>query len=149
LRHFRKQFVAVVLAGALIFLCSGCGSSNPSDDLRKELRTVSSWIETTRQVGQAWQAGSVPSAYATRTFQTAALTLQQEAATIQSLPLAEAIKSDWLARIEQVQTTLGRASVAIKSKDQSGVAAAITELTTAKQALDSNLKSPSAQTPTP
>lgn len=121
-------------------LMSSCVSSNPSDSLHHEIKTLTSWIETTRMVGQAWQAGSVPSAYAARTFQTAQETLQTESETIQSLPIADVTRTDLRANIQQMQNLLGQAEMAAKNSDRAGVDAAMTQLTTAEHVLDAGLK---------
>jgi hypothetical protein len=130
-------------------LLSSCASSNPSDALQHELKTLISWIETTRTVGQAWQSGSVPSAYAARTFQTAQEALQEESETIQSLSIAEVTKADLRAGIQQMQNSLGQAVVNLKNGDRAGVGTAMTELTTAEQVLNSGLKQGSGPTRLP
>jgi len=129
----------LVLMSSLL-LISSCASSNPSEALQQEVKTLISWVETTRMVGQAWQAGSVPSAYAARTFQTAQDTLQQESETIQNLSIAEVTRADLRANIQQMQNSLGQAEVALKNSDRAGVNAAMTQLTAAEQILEAGVK---------
>ena len=140
LRVHNKQRIAVLFAAGLIFLFSACSASNPSDALRKELKTIVSWIETTRAVGEAWKNGSVPSAYAARTFETAQRNLQQEMKTLQSLSIPEATRADLSVKIQQLQNSLGQAAMAIKKNDQLSVERVIIELTTAQQWLHPSTK---------
>ena len=124
--------------GAL--LISACASSNPPDALHQEVKTLISWIETTRMVGQAWKAGWVPSTYAARTIQTAQETLQKESETIQSFPIADKTRADLRARIQQMQDSLGQAEMAVKNSDRTGVDTAMSQLTAAEQILEAGVK---------
>lgn len=109
MRIYDNQRVAILLVVGLTCLNAACGKSDSSGALQKELKTVISWIETTRAVGEGFENGSVPSAYAARTFQTAQENLQQEIENIQSLSISEPTKANLTIKLEQLENTIGQA----------------------------------------
>ncbi len=128
------------MAVGLVSLCSACSKSTPSEAVQKELKTIVSWIETTRAVGEAWKNGSIPSAYATRTFQTAQENLKQEIESIQSLPVSESGKADLSIKLQQLENSLGQAGQAIGNSDRSALEQVLTQLAKAQQSLYASTK---------
>src|SRR5258705_5576699 len=104
------------------------------------MKTVTSWLETTRMVGDAWQNNSVPPAYATRTLQTAQENLKQEETAINSLSISDALKSDLITKLRELEKQLGQAAAAIENNNRSAFTLAINQLTTQEQALISTDK---------
>jgi hypothetical protein len=147
LRNCSKYFF-VIVAGGLI-CCSGCSSSNPSEVLQHEQKTIISWVETARMVGGAWKNGLVPQAYADRTFQTAQQSIQSEAQTIQSLSIADTAKADLLAKLSGLHDSLGQGVVAVKNDDRAALNITLDQLTVASAALGASptLKLPRLPTP--
>jgi hypothetical protein len=140
LRIHYNQRIAILLIGGLVCLGTACSKSNPSEALQKELKTVVSWIETTRAVGEAYKNGSVPPAYAARTFQTAQKNLQQEFENIQSLPISQSTRADLLSKLQQVENSVGQAVQAIGSSDGPALEQTLSQMTTAKKAFAASTK---------
>jgi hypothetical protein len=136
----RVHHIAILLALGLTSLSVACSNSNPSADLQKEVKTIVSWIETTRAVGEAWKNGSVPSAYAALTFQTAQENLKQEIDSIQSIPISGSAKADLSMKLQQMEISLGEAVQAIEKSDTSALEQTLNQLTTAQQALSASTK---------
>jgi molecular chaperone GrpE (heat shock protein) len=140
LRIHYKQRIAILLIGGLVCLGTACSKSNPSEALQKELKRVVSWIETTRAVGEAFKNGSVPPAYAARTFQTAQKNLQQEIENIQSLSISESIKADLLSKLQQFENSLGQAEQAVGNSDRQALEQTLSQMTTAGKAFAASTK---------
>ena len=140
MRIHNQHSSAVLFAAGLIFLCSACSASNSSDALHKELKTIVSWIETTHAVGKPWKNGSVPSAYAARTFQTAQENLKQEVDSIQSIPISGSAKADLSMKLQQMESSLEQAVQAVEKSDTSALEQTLNQLTTAQQALSASTK---------
>ena len=140
MRVHTNHHIAILLALGLTSLSVACSNSNPSADLQKEVKTIVSWIETARAVGEAWKNGSIPSAYAGRTFHTAQESLQQEIKTIQSLSIPDAAKITLSTQLQLVQTSIGQAALSIENNDRPAFEKSLTELTTARQSLSPSTK---------
>ncbi|MCP6760623.1 MAG: hypothetical protein NHB32_18190 [Fischerella sp. CENA71] len=52
----------------MLTLLTSCNSSNNTEDLRKEIQSVSSWAATSQMVGNAWLKGNIPNKYAQKTL---------------------------------------------------------------------------------
>jgi hypothetical protein len=140
LRIHYNQRLAIWLVVGLACLGASCSKSNPSEALQKELKRVVSWIETTRAVGEAFKNGSVPPAYAARTFQTAQKNLQQEFKNIQSLPISPSTRADLLSKLQQVENSVGQAVQAIGNSDGPALEQTLSQMTTAKNAFAGSAK---------
>lgn len=68
---------------SLLLIFFNCCTPSPSDQLKTELQTITSWTATARMVGEAWLKGAVPNAYAAHTLQTAGESLSEAIRTLQ------------------------------------------------------------------
>jgi hypothetical protein len=140
LRIHNNARIPVLLIIGLACLGTACSKANPSEELQKELKTIVSWIETTRAVGEAFKNGSVPRAYAARTFQTAQKNLQQEIENIQSLSISESTRTDLLSRLQQLENSLGQAMQAIGNSDGHALEQTLIQMTTVEKAFAASTK---------
>jgi Tfp pilus assembly protein PilP len=57
----------ILLLGSLLGLAA-CSRSSSHEKLVKSLQSVQSWTATAQMVGETWQQGNVPEAYAEQTL---------------------------------------------------------------------------------
>jgi ABC-type glycerol-3-phosphate transport system substrate-binding protein len=135
-----SHHIAILLALGLTLISVACSNSNPSADLQKEVKTIISWIETTRAVGEAWKSGWVPSAYTGRTLQTAQENLKQEIKNIRSLSIPEQSKAEFSIKVQQLEYFVGQGVQAVGDGDKSALDEALTQLAIAQRSLSSSTK---------
>ncbi|MDF5715547.1 MAG: hypothetical protein PUP93_17115, partial [Rhizonema sp. NSF051] len=101
-------------------------SSNPNEDLSKELKIVSSWAATAHMVGEASIRGTVPTAYAKETLKKSREKLQEETDKLSKSP--EAQEQKILESLQQLQKTISQMSIAVEQKDNKEIATQLEHL---------------------
>ena len=104
----------------LLTLLSVSCSSNPDEDLSKELKTVSSWAATAHMVGDASIKGTMPAAYAKETLKKSREKLQEETDKLSKSPAAQEQKV--LETLQQLQKIIAQMSTAVEHKDNKEIA---------------------------
>ena len=101
-------------------------SSNPDEELSKELKTVSSWAATAHMVGEASIKGTVPPAYAKETLKKSREKLLEETDKLSKSPAAQENKV--LEPLQQLQKTISQMSAAVEQKDNKKIATQLEHL---------------------
>ncbi|MDF5733156.1 MAG: hypothetical protein PUP92_35510, partial [Rhizonema sp. PD38] len=101
-------------------------SSNPYEDLSKELKTVSSWAATAHMVGEASIRGTVSTAYAKETLKKSREKLQEQTDKLSKSP--EARHNKVLEPLQQLQKTISQMSIAVEQKDNKAIATQLEHL---------------------
>lgn len=117
----------------LLTLLTACSSKSSSEELTKELQTVSSWTATAHMVGDAWVRGSVPTAYAKQTLSTAQQELQKESDTLAQLSISPTQRPTLLENLHRLEQTVGQMSTAVEQADRTAMTQEIQKLSLAEQ----------------
>lgn len=142
LKNVRLRFLFLVLLISL----SACSSQSPADKLRQELQTVSSWVSTSRMVGEALQNGKVPNAYAARTLEAAGQNLQEESRTLEkSSDIPTEGRANAQAQIARLQQIIGQLKASVEGKDTASLSKEMEKLALEEQSLKSSFKGDSNQ----
>lgn len=81
-----------------------------------------------QRVGEAWLAGEVPRAYATRTAHTAREALDRERESLRSNPGSIENSPALAERLDALVRDVGRAEIALAAGDRDGVARALADV---------------------
>ena len=110
------------LSSLLLLLALTCCSRTPSDQLKTELQTVTSWTATARMVGETWLRGAVPHAYAKHTLLMAETSLQEATKALeqerQQLPEgASALHASIVNQSRSTEQLINQMRVTIEKRD--------------------------------
>ncbi len=125
----------ILLLGSLLGLAA-CSRSSSHEKLVKSLQTIQSWTSTAQMVGETWQQGTIPDAYAEQT-----LKKSQEEIAGETKDLTESLQQ----QTQQIQQTLQQLTVAIERHQKDAIAAPLQQLSTQYQQLDATLKAQEKQ----
>jgi hypothetical protein len=127
----------------LLTLALTCCTRSPADQLKDESQTVASWAATARMVGEAWQKGSVPHAYALETLSNAHKTLSDETKTIEELkPEAGAeLRDQLLNQTRSINQVIEQMRAAVEKKDNQALAQLVKQLEAEEQTVKATAKS--------
>lgn len=131
------------LGGSLLLLTllTACGSSSSADELTKELQKVTSWAATAQMAGDAWLHANVPTVYATDTLSKAQQNLHKETETFSHLSTDPTQGHKIIAHLQQIESTVGQMSTAVKQKDHTAMTQQLKQLSTQQQTLTKIAKS--------
>jgi hypothetical protein len=121
-----------ILLLSLFLGLTACNRSSPAEKTVKSLRAIQSWTATAQMVGETWQQGTIPDAYAEQT-----LKLSQEEIATETKNL---FKPPTQHQPRQIQQTLQHLMVAIKHRQKAAIAAPLRQLSIQHQQLDAVLK---------
>ena len=125
----------ILLLGSLLGLAA-CSHSSSHEKLIKSLQTVQSWTATAQMVGETWQQGTVPDAYAEQT-----LKKSQEEIARETKDLTESS----VRQTQQIQQTLQQLIAAVNQHQKDAIAAPLQQLSTQHQQLGILLKAQEKQ----
>lgn len=124
----------------LLTLLNACSStSSEVDEVTKELKTITSWAATADMTGEAWIRGSVPTAYAKQTLQTAQQEIRKQTTTLNKDASVQNNKQ-LLAQLKSIDQTVGQMSMAVAQENRPVVAQQIQQLLIEKKALSALTK---------
>ncbi|MGB8508632.1 MAG: hypothetical protein WCD76_09515 [Pyrinomonadaceae bacterium] len=127
----------------LALFVTGCAKS-PSDELKAEMQTVSSWAGTAQMVGEEWTRSTVTAAYARRTLETAVEAFEQETKALNELSVASPeLRAEWLTRLEKLKQSTMQMQQGIEQGDRGRVVEEIERLKMENQAIQTSLQSSS------
>ena len=126
----------ILLLGSLCGLAA-CTHSSSHEKLIKSLQTIQSWTATAQMVGETWQQGTVPDAYAEQTLEKS-----QEEIAKETKDLTE---SSIQQQTQQIQQTLQHLTDAIKRHQKGEIVAPLQQLSTQHQQLETVLKAQEKQ----
>ncbi|WP_315789288.1 hypothetical protein [Fischerella sp. JS2] len=125
-------FISNYLLLLILFTCS-CSSTKPTEELKKELNSVSSWAATVHMVADAWQRHAVPTSYAKDTLQKTQKELQKETDTLLNLSIVPSQRHTALEQLQQLQKTIDKISILIEQKNRNAIATQIKQLSATEQ----------------
>ena len=125
----------ILFLGFLLGL-SACSRSSSHEKLVKSLQTIQSWTATAQMVGETWQQGKVPDAYAEQTLKKSQEEIDREANNLTDSSMQQ---------IQQIQQTLQQLIAAVKHRQKDAIAAPLNQLSTQHQQLDTLLKAQEKQ----
>jgi hypothetical protein len=120
-----------ILFLSLFLGLAACSRSSLAEKTVKSLQPIQSWTATAQMVGEAWQQGTVPDAYAEQT-----LKRSQEEVTTETKNLTESLTQ----QPRQIQQTLRQLMAAIEHRQKEVIAAPLRQLSTQHRQLDAVLK---------
>ncbi len=120
----------------LLLELAACSRSSSHEKLLKSLQTVQSWTATAQMVGETWQQGAVPDAYAEQT-----LKKSQEEIARETKDLTEPSAQ----KTQQIQETIQKLIAAVKHRQKGTIAAPLQQLSTQHQQLNTLLKAQEKQ----
>jgi hypothetical protein len=108
---------------SLLLLAFTCCTHTPSDQLKTELQTITSWTATARMVGEAWLKGAVPNAYAAHTLQTADESLSEAIRTLseQSSEGVAELQTSLTGQARSLKQLVEQMRAAIENRDGSAL----------------------------
>ena len=121
----------ILLLGALLGLAS-CGHLSSQKKSIKSLKTIQSWTATAQMVGETWQQGAVPDAYAEQTLEKSQEEIAKETKAITG--------SSAQHQTQQIQQTLQQLTAAVNRHQKAAIAAPLQQLLTQHQQLDAVLR---------
>ncbi|MBW4635128.1 MAG: hypothetical protein KME30_25490 [Iphinoe sp. HA4291-MV1] len=124
----------------LILYITSCSSKKSTEELTKELETVSSWTATAHMVSEAWLRDAVPTAYAQQTLKTTQKELQKETDNLSKLSIPPKQQQTTLKLIQELKYTVGQMSAAVEQKDRSAIATQLKQLLTEEQTIHKLVK---------
>jgi hypothetical protein len=119
----------------LLFLSfAACRTQPSTQDLAKELQTITSWAATAQMVSQAWLQNRVPVVYAKQTLRKVQDNLQIEFNTLAKVtPLQHRVAA--FDRVKQLQHTIQQIETEIERQDRTALAQNLQVLSNRKQAI--------------
>jgi hypothetical protein len=125
-----KMRAACVCSLSLLLLAFTCCTRTPSDQLKSELQTITSWTATARMVGEAWLNRAVPNAYALHTLQTAKESLAESIKTLSEQKpegVAE-LQTSFIGQARSLERLVDEMRAAVKNRDGSALAQLLKQL---------------------
>jgi predicted metal-dependent hydrolase len=126
-----------ILLLGLLLGSAACSRSPSHEELVESLQSIQSWTATAQMVGETWQQGNIPDAYAEQT-----LKKSQEEIAREKKDLTEPSVQQ---PIQQIQQTLQQLITAVKHHQKGAIAAPLQQLSTQHQQLDVTLKAQERQ----
>jgi hypothetical protein len=119
----------------LLSTVTACSTQPSTAHLAKELKTVKSWAATAHMVGDTWVQGSVPSAYARQTLQTAQTELQNESKTLAKVaPVGQ--RASALSTLHQLDQTVGQMAAIAAQHDKAAMSSHLEQLSIQEKAIN-------------
>ena len=122
---------------SLLFLVfNGC-TRTPSDQLKTELQTITSWTATARMVGEEWLKGAVPNAYAAHTLQTAGESLSEAIRTLeeQSPEGAAELRTPLIGQARSLEQLVEQMRADIENRDGNALSQLLKQLEGEEQSI--------------
>ncbi|OKH58010.1 hypothetical protein NIES2130_16845 [Scytonema sp. HK-05] len=119
----------------MILLIASCSNKKSTEEVTKDLDTISSWAATAHMVGDAWIRKAVPTNYAKQTLKTTQEQLQKETDNLSKLSIPPNQQQSLLKPIQQLKYIVDQMSLAVEKKDRSAIATQIKQLSTQEQTI--------------
>lgn len=125
-----KMRAACVCSLSLLLLAFTCCTRSPSDQLKTELQTITSWTATARMVGEAWIKGAVPNAYALHTLRTAKESLSESIKTLseQNPEGAAELQTSLMGQARSLERLVDEMRGAVQNRDGGALAQLLKQL---------------------
>lgn len=127
----------------LLLLAFTCCTRTPSDKLKTQLQTITSWTATARMVGEAWLKGAVPNAYAAHTLQTAKESLSEaiRALSEQKLEGVAELQTSLVGQARSLEQLVEQMRTDIENRDANALSQLLKQLEGEEQTTKSLAKS--------
>lgn len=136
----RRTAGQLLLMFAICFPLIGCGESD-AQKLITESKEVSSWVSSAQLIAAAWSQGTVPTAYAQRSFANIYAALGESSTRINSL--SDNRRFQLLATVQQGLTAVSQLERAANQQDRSAINQSDRQLSEARNTLNSIIQSAS------
>jgi len=125
-----KMRAVRVCSLSLLLLAITCCTRTPSDQLKTELQTITSWTATARMVGEAWLKGAVPNAYAAHTLRTAGESLSEAIRTLseQSPEGVAELQTSLMGQARSLEQLVEQMRAAVENRDGSALSQLLKQL---------------------
>lgn len=131
---------------SLLISAQGCQTQKPSEKLREELQTVTSWAATVRAVAGQWNRGAVLTVYAVKTFEAAGQSLDDEMKRLgKDSEIAAEKREAALSQMQNLKAIVGAMRDAAQKEDHSNVNEQAEQLAGVEQALKALSESDAAK----
>ncbi len=129
----------------LLTLLTACSNKSPTDDLAKELETVTSWAATAQMTADAWLHGSVPRVFAKQTLSKAQTKLHEETDTLAHSSTNPSQRRTILENLQRLESIVSQMSTAVEHEDHTVMTQQLKQLSTQQQTLSALAKAAGRQ----
>lgn len=125
-------FMKQLLLTSLLLILTACSRSSAHEKTVKSMKTIESWAATAQMVGETWQQGSLPDAYAQQTLQKSQEEITQEVKGLTDSPS--------LSLLQPLQQTLQQMITTVQQHQKAAIVSCLQQFSHQRQQLDALVK---------